>query len=176
MRKVLVLLLVAAMVMGIVVLAGCGEKKVTIEDDEGSVDVTEKDGEATITGEKGEKYRTKEIDEKDLGIPIYPGTKVQEGTAASVTPEDTDESRSIAILETKDSVSKVSAWYKDKLSGKPGFTDTSMASEGVEVGMFSFQDGDQLKSVIVGLNDETGMTEIVLSSASGDLMTPGSTE
>jgi len=178
MKKMLVLLLITALVMGVVALAGCGEKKVTIEGEEGEVEITEKDGEVTMTGEEGDSFTTKEISEKDLGIPLYPGAKVQEGTAASVTTEGTDgtESGAIAILETKDSVSEVVAWYKSELSGKTGFVDTSMAIEGQEVGMFSYQDGDLLKSVIIGSNDETGTTEIVLSSSSEDMSLPGSTE
>ncbi len=178
MKKMLVLFLITAFVMGAVALAGCGEKKVTIEGEEGAVEVTEKDGEVTMTDEEGDSFTTKEIDVDELGIPIYPGAKIQKGTAAAITSEGTDgtESGAIAILETKDSVSDVVAWYKDKLSGKTSFIDTSMAIEGEEVGMFSFQEGDLLKSVIIGSNDETGSTEIVLSSSSADMGLPGSTE
>ena len=172
MKKVLVLLLVAAMVVGVLALAGCGEKKVTVETEEGAVEVTEENGEVTMTGEEGEKVTTEEVSEDDLGIPIYPGSKVQEGTAASVTTETADgtESGALAVLETDDPISKVIAWYKDKLSGETGFTDTSMAMEGEEIGMFSFQDGDLLKSVIIGTSDETGKTEIVLSSSTAPEM------
>ena len=179
MKKILVLLLVTVLIMGVVALAGCGEKKVTIEGEDGEVEITEKDGDVTMTDESGDSFTTKEISAEDIGIPIYPGAKLQDGTAAAITTEGTDgaESGSIAILQTKDPVSKVTAWYKDKLSGETGFTDTSMAIESEEVGMFSYQDGNLLKSVIIGSNDETGMTEIVLSSGDAEgMMMPGSTE
>ena len=179
MKKMLVLLLITALVMGVVALAGCGEKKVTIEGEDGEVDITEKDGEVSVTDEEGDSFSTKEISAEDLDIPVYPGAKVQDGTAAEITSEGVDgtESGSIAVLETKDSVSDVIAWYKDKLSGKDGFTDSSMAIEGQEVGMFYYQDGTEIKSVIVGQNDETGATEIVLSSGSAEGMTiPETTE
>lgn len=178
MKKFLVLLLVAALVMGIVALAGCGEKKVTIEGEDGEIEITEDDGDVTMTDESGETFTTKEISADDLDIPIYPGAKIQEGTAAAITTEGAEgtESGSIAILETKDSISKVIAWYKDKLSGKAGFIDTSMAIEGEEIGMFSYQDGDLFKSVIIGSNDETGITEIVMSSGTESMGMPGSIE
>ncbi len=178
MKKMLVLLLVTALVIGVVALAGCGEKKVTIEGDEGEVEITEENGEVTMTDEEGDSFTTKEISVDDLDIAVYPGAKIQEGTAAAITTEGVDgaESGSIAVLETKDSVSKVIAWYKDKLSGETNFVDTSMALEGQEVGMFSYQDGDQYKSVIIGSNDETGVTEIILSSGSQDMSLPGTIE
>lgn len=179
MKKLLVLLLVTALVMGIVAIAGCGEKKVTVETDEGDIEVTEKDGKVTTSDGEGETYTAEKIDVKDIGIPIYPGAKLQEDSAAAITSEgaDGEETGSVAVMETKDPVSEVIAWYKNELSGKTGFTDASMAMEGEEVGMLYFQDGDEVKSVIIGANEETGATEIVLSSGSGEGMTiPGATE
>lgn len=168
MRKVLGIVLVGFMVFGLLALVGCGEKSVTIETDEGAATISEDNGEVTLETEEGETtYSSSDISEEDLGVPIYPGAKVEEGTAGRVTTEGAEGTEEIAgaVLITKDPVSKVTAWYKDQLQGEPGFTDTSMSMEGEELGMFSFQSGDTMKTVMIQASEEG--TEISIASTTG---------
>ena len=106
---------------------------------------------------------------QDLGVPIYPGAEVEEGTAGKVETSDEEgtESMAGAVLRTNDSVDDVIAWYRDKLSGMPGFQDTSMEMEGEKLGMFSVQKGDETVTVMIAASDEGNYTEIVISVATG---------
>ena len=164
MKKMLVLLLITALVMGVVALAGCGEKKVTIEGEDGEVDITEKDGDVSVTDEGGDTTKiTTDVSEDDLGVPFYPGAEVTMGSVVSSSGEGG------ASLSTKDSIAEVSAWYKDKLSGEPSFVDTSMDIEGEEVGWFSFQSGDSVATVMIVQDETSGQTSINIAIAPGEI-------
>lgn len=166
MKKTFVLFLVVALLFGIIAIAGCGGDKTVTEED---VTITEKNGDVTITDEEGKETYTESLSEEDLGVPIYPGSKMSEGDAGSVTTETAGEATTVsgAVLFTTDPLDKVIAWYKDELQGKAGFTDTSMSAEGETVGMFSYMDGEEMKTIIIGEADDTDGTEIIVSSSTG---------
>ena len=69
--------------------------------------------------------------------------------------EKGEEVWSAAVLWTDDPVSEVIAWYRDKLKGKPSFTDltqglSASATAARRWGMFAFQEGDTFKMVTIG--------------------------
>ena len=172
MKKATVVLLVLIMAFAVALAAGCGSK-VTVQTEEGKVTTTEKNGEVKVESEKGETTITKtEVTEADIGVPIYPNAQMEKDAAGSVSTknEQGDATWSAAVMWTEDSVADVVAWYRDKLSGKPGFTDMSTTSGGEALGMMMFQAGDNtLKTVTIGKNtvDQPGTTSIAISSASG---------
>lgn len=169
MKKFIGVMLVAMLVVGLAALGGCGcnetNKTGEIETNEGTTTVT-----GTIT-------------EKEIGIPIYPGAKMDENAAGTVRSknEKGEEVWSAAVLWTNDSVSEVIAWYRDKLKGKPGFTDLtqglSVSATELQMGMFAFQEGDAFKMVTIarGTADHPGRTEIAITSGSGPGVPPVNT-
>lgn len=174
MKKTAAVLLVAILVLAVALAAGCGSSDVTVKTDEGEVTTSEKDGTVKVEGEDGETVVTtsEKISEEDIGVPIYPDAQMDEDTAGSVSSKNAEGETtwSVAVMWTEDSVEDVVAWYRDKLSGKPGFTDMSAASGGEAMGMMMFQAGDNtLKTVTIGKNtvDRPGTTSIAISSASG---------
>ena len=169
MKKFIGVMLVAMLVVGLAALGGCGGKKTTTVTKTGEIETN--DGTTTVTGT---------ITEKEIGIPIYPGAKMDENAAGTVKSknEKGEEVWSAAVLWTDDPVSEVVAWYRDKLKGKPGFTDLtqglSMSATEQQMGMFAFQEGDAFKMVTVaeGTVDHPGKTEIAITSGSGPGVPP----
>lgn len=153
MRKGLAIVVIAMVAVGLLALVvGCGGKK-------------------TVKTDEGETTYTTGITEEDLGVPLYPGAELDEGAAGTIKTE-TEEGEEIwagAILWTNDDISKVIDWYKDKLSGKPEFTDSSMDIEGEKLGMLTFQEGDTVKYVMIteGLEDTKGKVQISITSGAG---------
>jgi hypothetical protein len=173
MKRALVLMLLGILVLGAVALVGCGSK-VTVKTENGKVTTTEKNGEVKVESEKGDTTvtTTKKVTESEIGVPIYPNAKMDENAAGSVSTknEKGETTWSAAVMWTEDPVADVVSWYRDKLSGKPGFTDMSTTSGGEALGLMMFQAGDNtLKTVTIGKNtvDHAGTTAIAISSASG---------
>lgn len=169
MKKSLLVVVVALLAVGLLIFAvGCGGEK-TVKTPEG--EITEEGEETTIETEEGKTTYTEGVSEKDLGVPIYPGAELDEESAGTVSTETEggEETWSGAVLWTDDDISKVIDWYKDELKGNPGFTDTSMDLEGEKVGMFTFQEGDTTKSVIIAEGEEgdLGKVQIVITSGTG---------
>lgn len=169
MKKFIGVMLVAMLVVGLAALVGCGSKKTTTVTKTGEIETNE--GTTTVTGT---------ITEKEIGIPIYPGAKMDKNAAGTVKSknEKGEEVWSAAVLWTDDPVSEVVAWYRDKLKGKPGFTDLtqglSVSATEQQMGMFAFQEGDAFKMVTVaeGTVDHPGKTEIAITSGSGPGVPP----
>ncbi|MBU1669531.1 MAG: hypothetical protein KKF41_15535 [Actinobacteria bacterium] len=168
MRKITIILLTAAFVIGVLTATGCGSGKTTIVTDEGKAEISE-EGNKIVT-ETGEGTTTTEVadelpTEEDLGVPIYPDStydKESSGSISTTTEEGTSKIVS-ATLMTDDSVNKVVAWYKDKLSGMPGFSDVTASSEGA-----LFMVGDEAEGRIVAIDrNAQGKTEISIASRSG---------
>ncbi|MCJ7745098.1 MAG: hypothetical protein MUP40_02245 [Actinobacteria bacterium] len=166
MKKFIRVMLVAMLVVGLAALVGCGGKKTTT-----TGEIRTNEGTTTVTGT---------VTEKEIGIPIYPGAKMDENSAGTVKSknEKGEEVWSAAVLWTDDSVSEVVAWYRDKLKGKSGFTDLtqgiSTSATGEQMGMFAFQEGDTFKMVTIGKGnvDHPGKTEIGITSGSGPGVPP----
>ena len=167
MRRMLVLVMAAALFIGAVAVAGCGKSKVTMETDEGKVEVSEKGGKITTETDKGKtvtEVSDKVPTEEELGVPVYPNAKVDKDSSGSITTT-TEEGTSTfvgASLVTDDSFSEVVAWYKEKLSGKPGFVDLSMGS--TETALFSVGTEEEGRIVAIETNED-GKTQISIASS-----------
>lgn len=159
MKKALLMLLAGFMVVAIVWLAGCGGTKVKVDTKNGKLEVSSPKGSL--------KIKNKTPTEAELGVPIYPNAKaVEEGSLSTTEGQSTYSA--VAPFVTDDSVATVVAWYKEKLSGKPGLRDMT-TSEG---GMFAFQSGNEIKMVSIGLGrsgQDKGKTTIAIMSGTGTI-------
>lgn len=165
MRRAFVAAIAALLVAGVIGLVGCGTKTVKI----GDTKVTEKNGETRVETKEGETtVTTKNPTEEEIGIPIYPGAKMDENSSISGKNEKGEATFSAAVLWTDDDVNKVTAWYKDKLSAKPNFNQVSTAEQGKPATVFMFQSDDNYKMVTVGTGDvdHPGKTVIATGGAS----------
>ncbi|MBN2167614.1 MAG: hypothetical protein JW738_00090 [Actinobacteria bacterium] len=168
MRKTAILMLSLLVITCLVLQTGCGKEKTASKTPEGSVEVTEDENGMTIKTEEGETIISGEaLSEKDLGIPIYPGAEMVDESVSSYIEKDTEGrvTSLFATLQTQDSVSKVTGWYKEKLAGEPDFLDSTMSSGVDQMGMFSFQSGDLRTTVMVAKDIEgKGVTIIQVNS------------
>jgi hypothetical protein len=157
MRKAIWVITAAFLVSGILLVAGCGGSGTSINNTKGS----------GLTGG---------VSEAELGVPIYPGAKKQDVRAGMppgfrAGPQQSGSSgpnwsgqsavqrparRRMAALWTPDPVDKVSAWYKEKLSGKTGFREVTpqfranqSAGGAPALEIFSFKSGDTTKIVMI---------------------------
>ena len=153
------MLLAGFMVVVIGWLAGCGGTKVKVDTKNGKLEVSSPKGSL--------KIENKTPTEAELGVPIYPNAKaVEEGSLSTTEGQSTYSA--LAPFVTDDSVATVVAWYKEKLSGKPGLRDMT-TSEG---GMFAFQSGNEIKMVRIGLGPSgqyKGKTTIAIMSGTGSI-------
>jgi hypothetical protein len=146
------------------------------------------------------KSTTGSVSEADLGVPIYPGaTKTDvnggqpgpnsgmgqsapgpppnggQGSAPNRMPQGSIPQQgrgSMTALWTADSTDKVTTWYRDKLKGKTGFSETTppaggpSAQAGGTATMFSFKSGDTYKTVMIrNSNQDKGGTVIMVIDA-----------
>lgn len=170
MRKTLGLILVAIILSALIVgVTGCGAKEsgavltpsgsVSIKKNGNKVEVT-KDGKTTT-------WTAETTNEKNLAFPIPDTAKLVKGTAIEATGPGSEKWIGGSFY-SDDDINTVIAYYKDKLTGMEGFTDTSKTMSGQMVGLFSVKSGDTIKSVIIkpAEQGEQGKTWIQVSSAS----------
>lgn len=156
MKKLVLLLMAGLVVTAVIGLIGCGGTSVKLDTGKGKVEISSPKGSV--------KLQNKAPTESQLGVPVYPNAKFIENSSGSYTQGQ--ESVAAAGFTTDDSIDKVVAWYKSKLSGKPQFTDLSTA----EGGMLSFQSGNEIKSVLIAPSTEfKGKTGIVITSGTGNM-------
>jgi hypothetical protein len=169
MKKFIGVMLVAMFVVGLAALGGCGGKKTTTVTKTGEIETN-----------KGTTTVTATVTEKEIGVPIYPGAKMDKNAAGTVKSKNEKgvEVWSAAVLWTDDPVSEVIAWYRNELKDKPGFTDLTqgltMSATEQQSGLFAFQEGDAFKMVAIGAGnvDHPGKTEIAITSGSGPGVPP----
>jgi hypothetical protein len=118
--------------IGIAIIAfiffGCQGKENTevYSTPEGKVEVAQKEGkdhqEVTIKSKEGQATvkMGKGAVPSDLGVPLYPGAKADEGGTWSMSGSKggKNESFSTTILHTDDSIDKVLSFYKNKLEDR----------------------------------------------------------
>ncbi len=116
------------------------------------------------TGQMKTTNSTKKISATDLGVPVYPGARLENGTAeveVDTCPVGVLETTQ-ALLSSPDSVDKVSKWYKDELSSEPGFEDHSYSLDGTEHGAFNLPEADGSANVIVEKSPDGSGTRITV--------------
>jgi len=119
-------------------------------------DLTDKEEDGETTTEESGKTPTAE----ELGVPVYPGSEVDEYLSID---EIGEEELGIAgtAYSTEDPVDKVIAWYRNELSGEPNFEEDPMFDEDGETGLFFFGTIDEMKVVYV--SKEGSQTLIMIS-------------
>lgn len=137
MKKAILAISLCALILSLVVVAGCGDKT-TIQTPQGSAQIEENGGESgggsetgetggggTITINEGGESATLEQSQKppteaELGAPIYPGSEydAENSGTANVNNQQGSAVATTARFFTGDSVSKVVDWYRGKL-GEP---------------------------------------------------------
>ncbi len=107
-----------------------------------------------------------------------PGPNGPQGSMPSgsgVAPPQGGRPGGMAAYWTGDSVSKVAAWYKDQLSGKTGFSQTTpQGPQGTAQGngvMYTFKSGSVTKSVMIREDtmDSKGGTLIMIGEVPGGI-------
>lgn len=168
--------LVALLLVGLVAgcLAGCGgTTKVKI----GDTEVEKKGGSTTVKTDNGETSitTTKVPTEAELGVPVYPNSKMDETSMLTNTNAKGLKEVVAAQLWTDDSTDKVIAWYKSKLTGKSEYHEMPVTEGGVNEMVFAWKEGDVYKTVQVGAGkvDHPGKTVIGIAAA-GASSVPGS--
>jgi hypothetical protein len=165
-RKLLVMGLLAGLMVGLLVLAGCGGNGTTVKTPEGEIEVEPDEGRATFTEEDGGGSITVEQrvpTEEELGAPIYPGAELEEGSAVSVTAQDEEGMTAAtgATFITDDPFQEVVDWYTDRL-GTPMYIETG---ETQEAAWMSGREGAGAEFSMVTVTYEEGETRITIVRA-----------
>lgn len=102
--------------------------------------------------------------EAQLGIPVYPGSKM---SASSVSIKNASGNISASVLYTDDDPATVVAWYKARLSGKP---DYQSVGDSATDAMITFKNDNGATVVLtIGRDqyDKSGKTTIAVGSSNG---------
>jgi len=126
--------LIPAILLALVLAGGCGRKEtyttpegtvtlerrgdtteVTVESEGGTLKMKGDQSKMTVTTEKGTAVVeiSPDISEDDIGLPIYPGAKVEQTVKRTDAEEEQDFAQ--VHLSTADSFDKVKAFYQEKL-------------------------------------------------------------
>ena len=134
--------------------------EVTVDSEDGTLKMKGDESKMTVTTEKSTAVVeiSPEISEEDIGIPIYPGAKVEQ----TVKRTDAEEEQDLAQvhLSTADSFDKVKAFYQEKLpkatvAGNVETPDVKMLQMTWKV------EGEQ-KMIMVSRDKSDALTRIVL--------------
>lgn len=175
MRRVVGLLIVVALVSGLlaVMASGCGKTTTegqSIITPEGTVTVKKSGNSVTVTkGSKKTTWTAATASEKALDFPVPADATLVKGTAVEVSSSAESEKWSGATFYSQDATDAVINYYKAKLSGMSGYSDTSTTINNQMVGLFSVASGDSVKSVIIrsAAEGEQGKTWIQIATAQG---------
>jgi len=121
--------------------------------------IHQKDGEVKVETPFGTVENTTDPDEvsKNLGVEFYPGASVVKGSSANVTFGNT--SSAAVELETSDSVSAVTDFYKARFPGA-----NVMSSEGDHTSIVA---GDRGKVTTITIETNEGKTHIKIAKVTG---------
>ena len=171
--------LIPAILLALVLVSGCGRKdtdttpagtvtlerrgdatEVTVENEDGTLEMKGDQSKMTVTTEKGTAVVeiSPEISEDDIGLPIYPGAKVEQTVKRTDAEEEQDFAQ--VHLSTTDSFEKVKAFYQEKLpkatvAGNVETPDVKMLQ------MMWKVEGEQ-KMIMVSRDKSDAVTRIVL--------------
>lgn len=169
MRTNFLMALTACVLTGGVLIAGCGENKtqgkLPADPSQGRPDVESIVKTAQTTKPASGKPTTSQTDtmptEKELGITMYPHAKPFKDSTGVVTAMSS-EGMKIALLETPDSVEKVTAFYKQEM---PHASVTKETPEGKPTVRLSEPMGrNGVRAVEIA--DKEGKTQITLTAVS----------
>ncbi len=123
MRKLMILAAVFALIPGLLLTAGCGNKT-TVETPQGSADIEEGGGGKITFNEGGESGTLGQSQtaptEAELGAPIYPGAEYDAENSGFVdySNQGVTSASGTARFLTSDSYNSVVEWYRGKLGNE----------------------------------------------------------
>jgi hypothetical protein len=158
--KGLVISILSLLVVGMVLISGCGRSeksfstpdgKVTVKTDGkgqgGTVQMEGKDGKVSVVTDQGGS-----VTEAELGVPVYPGSTVK----ATVKMEDKSAGNKGSVemrtLSSKDNFEKVSGFYKANLKNVKSTFVQGDAGKGMA--MFSIGENGEITVNIIGDGDK----------------------
>ena len=174
MKRLAVFMLLSALILALTAAAGCGQKKASLVTPEGEVTIDVERNRIVIATEEGksEWSSSSGVTEKQLGVPVPSGARMDKQTAGSVTLEKgagAGEKWLGAVFWTSEETDRVIDWYRVELEKMPGVKDDSLEMEGRKIGMFQVAGKDAIKTVIVmaGEKGDPGRTMINIAVAEG---------
>ena len=163
MRKFVVITLAFVLVAGLIVALGCG-----CDGDAPDAGAAEKGEEVKIQTEKGQDTVMRgEVTEEETGVPIFPGAETVEEESSTTRNEEGDVTWSGAVMLTDTPFTKVAEWYREMLSGRPGFEDMSSSMEDEQIAIFVFGAGDETKMVTICTGGTEYLAKTVISIGAG---------
>ena len=98
----------------------------------------------------------------DAGVPIYPGARntSADSFSARLKPMDRERLVKVVIYETVDPVTKVAAFYKEKLGEKAQVLERT--SRGSTAAVIRAEIGGKSKFLMITANEDTEKTEILI--------------
>jgi hypothetical protein len=123
--------------------------------------------EVKIQTEEGEDTVSRGVTEEEIGVPIFPGAKMVEEEASTTRNEEGDVTWSGVVMLTDTPFAQVSEWYRDRLSGRPGFEDMTSSLEDEQMAIFVFETGDDVKMVTICAGGTEYLAKTVISIGSG---------
>jgi len=157
----------------VALIVGCGDSGTTTSEKSINITESDKNGDRQIDieetdkdGDKEVEIETGDVSEEEIGVPIYPGAKLEKNASGTVT--DSSGKYSAAVMYTDDDYDKVVAWYESELKGKPMYNKISQGGANESGTLFMYQDGDEYKTVTIGTDStKKGKTVIAVASGSG---------
>ena len=143
-----------------------GKTEVTVETDEGSLQMSGDEGKMTIQTAEGTAVVTSgsDVGEEDIGIPFYPGASAAHSMKHTQSDEGVEKEFIQVHLTTKDDFSDVAAFYREKLPS----ADVAGQVETAEIKMMQLsREVDGVNQIVIVSRDKgDDETRIVLNSAS----------
>jgi hypothetical protein len=146
MRKFTVMLLAALLIGGLAIvgLAGCGSSTGKVSSTGTSPSPVSRPTEAT-------SVPSHVPTEAEVGVPVYPGARLNENESMSFTDKNGNKTYSVARLWSTDPVPKVTDWYVSQLSGKDQFKQIAAQTTAAGTAtLLTYYENGKYKMVTVG--------------------------
>lgn len=114
--------------------------------------------------------------EAELGIPVYPGAKMDENSALTTTDASGRKEVIAVQMWTTDGTDAVIAWYRNRLSGKPEFKDMPVVEAGKNSTILAWKEGDKYKMITIGPGTVDHKGQTVIGLGAGTPPVPGGTQ
>ncbi len=99
------------------------------------------------------QIKTRTPTEAEMGVPVYPNAFIEMDDETTCSDE----------MYSEDDFEAVVAWYREKLSGMPGFRDTTMASDEGDRKLFTMDSPEGRRAV--SISRDGGRTLIRVATA-----------
>jgi len=166
-NSALIVAIVAVVLAVMSVAAGCGSSGKASLTTPGTVP-------KTTPGSTSQK--TVVPTEAELGVPVYPGAKMDENSALTTTDSSGNKVVIAAQMWTDDATDKVIAWYNDALSSKPEFKAMPVVEAGKNSTIITWKEGDKFKMVTIGPGTVDHVGQTVIGLGAGTPPVPGQTK